>query len=276
MNDTNTLQNVGYLKNLLFENLIKAVAKATYIFGFTSKQFISSYRLELVKEGKRRNLKSCDIATQAGLDRRFVYKNKDKPIEKQTSHDSVRFDIISKLYEFQKQVCAGEPIPIKDFNNIIRNTRDGMIINSPRSFLKLITSDVVGCAVDLGTHIDIKSPCLNQLTNTDEICEFYSANSLRYIETIEHNINNSDKLLERFVSTTQIPTNKHKRVNKTIFDISLKALKDVKNILVENETQVEKGTYPEVGAHFVQFFSQPEDTHEKHRNNNTVLNLNKL
>ncbi|MCF6301575.1 MAG: hypothetical protein L3J52_10750 [Proteobacteria bacterium] len=220
--DSNTNTIIGLPKVKLLQRLANALAKTTYLFGFTYKQFVSSYKIALVKEGKKRGFNISDIATQAELDRRFVSKFFDDSHTVSTDRNSARFDVLEKLYKVQNECFHGEPLPMKDFIHIVKNHGDGMVISSPKSFLKLICSESVGCAEDLKTHVNIKSLCLNGVSNIDELCKLFSVNTDRYIDAIEQNLSASSderKLFERVVSSTKVHPNRHDEINKFAYQL---------------------------------------------------------
>ncbi|MBL4772164.1 MAG: hypothetical protein JKX98_00705 [Alcanivoracaceae bacterium] len=275
INPNKILQIAGKAKSMLFDNLTRALVKATYLFGFTYKQFVENYEKGLVAEGKQRGMSIVEISSSTGLDRRRV-SSMMKIETSPKQHQSVRFTILLKLYEYQQNTNNGKPIYIEHFNRIVKQHRDGNIVTSPELFLKLICSENIGCAVNLGKHIDIISPCLNEITNLDTLMEIFSDNTSRYIDTIEYNVvcTKGNKLFERLMRSTQIPTEKHTRVNDEINEILLRSFMQIKTTFVKHETNVERDTYPEIGVHFYQFFQQQKVNHEENSSTNTIVSFN--
>ena len=271
----NILRIAGNAKSKLFDNLVKALVKATYLFGFTYKQFIENYEKGLIAEGKQNGLSIVEISSRTGIDRRRV----SAMMKLQTStkqRQSVRFNILLKLYEYQHNINKGKPIFIEHFNRIVREHRDGNIVTSPELFLKLICSDNIGCAIKLGKHIDIVSPCLNKITDLDTVLEVFSDNIERYMRTIEYNLKTQDnKVFERMTRTTQIPIEKHPLVTNEINGILLRSFMQIKKIVFKYETNVERDTYPEIGVHLYQFFQQHEVNHENNSRTNPIVSFNK-
>ena len=253
-NPNKILQMAGTAKSRLFDNLIKALVKATYLFGFTYKQFIESYEKGLIAEGKHRDMSITEISSSTGIDRRRVSSmiNVEK-IPKQ--RQSVRFTILFKLYEYQQNTNKGKPIFIEHFNRIVRQYRDGNIVTSPELFLKLICSQSIGCAIKLEKHVDIISPCLNKITDLDIVLEIFSNNLNRYIDTIEYNISRKeDKLFERIIKNTRIPMDRQIKVRTETNTILQNSLSQIRTTFAQNEANVKDGTYPAIGAHLYQFF----------------------
>jgi hypothetical protein len=273
INTNKILQLAGNAKSKLFDNLIRALVKATYLFGFTYKQFVESYEKGLVAEGKNRGLSIVEISSRTGIDRRRV-STMIKLDSNHKQHQSLRFNILLKLYEHQQNINKGNPISIKDFNRIVRENRDGNVITSPEQFLKLICSESIGCAVIIDQDIDIISPCLNKITDLDTVLEIYSDNSNRLINTITYNVKSSDhKLFERMTKTTQIPTEKHNLVIKELNKILLSSFKQVKKIIFKYEINVKRDTYPEIGVHLFQFAHQNR-VNQNNSNNKRIVNFN--
>lgn len=247
-------QQSGLLKPLTL--LSSLSAKITLKFGFIWREFVESYKQNLVKEAKKQNpsYSTVELAGRTGIDRRYIaeYLKTDevklKPTKVQLTLRQIKMQCERNNVESIKK--SG---PFQSFESICLQTAHGTL--TPNSIAKELIRQ--GNIKDCGDHYKLVNWSYTpDHKNLNASFRLLSQELDRLTDTYISNTQYEEKIKRKYqrnIYSSQIPPEKFAQIETEISALLKSTLKEVDDVLCKYEENVPENTYPIYGASMFSF-----------------------
>lgn len=264
MTQNSTEQKISQL-NVIPKKLVslfsRAVAKLLLKFNISRHDYQNCLNEQLVLEAKRQNPKATkvELAVRTGIDRRFItgYLNGEMPATKPNKLTLILTDIkwtLNKHYSGNKLPKKG---PFQSFESICERWSSGTL--TYKAILKELVR--IGSVIDHGEEVELVATKHSECLKTQQHFELSTSIMNRYADTVIHNIKDIDSAIKNYqmsAYSTQISPEKIEDIKPELRKLLRRQFDEVINLLEQNESDVQPGTYPPYGVSVFEFNDNKE------------------
>tara|TARA_R100001143_G_scaffold62795_1_gene67115 strand:- start:1840 stop:2589 length:750 start_codon:yes stop_codon:yes gene_type:complete len=237
-----------------FDDLYKAIALLICKSPLTYKEFCKNLKTQTVHTAKEvmSNPQITDIANTTGIDRNVISEHLKSSIDyKSPSKLSLLLGDMWRHRDHENKLTWGKYLELS------RGPLSSAI--SPTKALDELEAFNVIDVVRNGDKVIEITLISNQLVVSDDIktgCEIGSLSILRHIHSIVYNLNNSDKLFQRDLRSSQVPISRQDKMHKEVKDkLNDEVWPMFQELIESHEADVPVGTYPDCGIAAFEFYS---------------------